>query len=140
MENGIYRFYKIDRYKDIYSINTESENDDTEGRSLPYHMHSELMSLDQFEYLITCLKASLNTHYKIVKKDINVYLSPMDEYRVLIEVITITGLKLYIPVINIPGYGSLVHPECVKTFRKVFGSNNFSVINYFGYYARNYID
>lgn len=140
MENGIYRFYKIDRYKDIYSIHTESENDDTEGRSLPYHMHSELMSLDQFEYSITCLKASLNTHYKIVKKDINVYFSPMDEYRVLIEVITITGLKLYIPVINIPGYGSLVHPECVKTFRKVFGSNNFSVINYFGYYARNYID
>lgn len=140
MENGTYKFYKVDRFKDIYSIHAEGEKDDTEGGSLPYHMCSELMSLEQFEYSMACLKASINTHYKFVKKDIKVYLSPMDEYRVLIEVMTITGLKLYIPIINIPDYGSLVHPECTETFRKVFGPNDLEVIEFFGNYARNYID
>ena len=140
MENGAYKFHRVDRYKDIYSIYIDVEKDDTEGRTLPYHMHSELMSLEQFEYSMACLRASLNTHYKFVKKDIKVHLSPADEYRVLIEVYTTTGLKLYIPVINIPGYGSLVHPECVESFRKVFGTNNIKVIEFFGYHARNYID
>lgn len=140
MENGTYRFHQIRRYLDIYSIHAEGEKDDTEGGTLPYHIHSELLDYEQFEYSMACLRASIDTHYKIVGKDINVYLSPMDEYRVLIEVCTITGLKLYIPVINIPGYGSLVHPECVDAFRKVFGPNNLKVIEFFGNHARNYID
>ena len=140
MENGTYKFYKVDRFKDIYSIHADGEKDDTEGCNLPYHMCSKLISLEQFEYSMACLKASINTHYKFVKKDIKVYLSPMDEYRVLIEVITLAGIKLYIPIINIPSYGSLVHPECTETFRKVFGPNNLEVIEFFGNYARNYID
>lgn len=140
MENGTYKFYKVDRFKDIYSIHAEGEKDDTEGRHLPYHTHTKLLTCEQFEYSMACLRASLNTHYKFVRRNINVYLSPMDEYRVLIEVITITGLKLYIPIINIPDYGSLVHPECTETFRKVFGPNDLEVIEFFGNYARNYID
>lgn len=140
MENGTYKFYKIDRYLDIYSIHAEGEKDDTEGRHLPYHMCSKLMSLEQFEYTMSNCKANTATHYKFVRRNINVYLSPADEYRVLIKVIDDNRNKFYIPIINIPGYGSLVHPECQKAFIEAFGINNRKVIEFFGNYARNYID
>ena len=140
MENGTYKFYKIDRYLDIYSIHAESEKDDTEGRTLPYHMKTKLLDYDQFESLMSYHKANVVAHYNLVKRNINVYISPADEYRILIEVIDDNRNKFYIPIINIPGYGSLVHPECQKAFIEAFGPNNRKVIEFFGYYARNYID
>lgn len=140
MENGTYKFYKIDRYLDIYSIHTESEKDDTEGRTLPYHMKTKLLDYDQFESLMSYHKANVVAHYNLVKRNINVYISPADEYRILIEVIDNNRNKFYIPIINIPGYGSLVHPECHKAFIEAFGINNRKVIKFFGHYARNYID
>ena len=140
MENGIYRFYKINRYLDIYSIQIEGKKDDTEVCDLPYHVKTKLLDYDQFETLMSYRKANVVTHYNLVKRNINVYLSPENEYRILIEVIDANKNKFYIPIINIPGYGSLVHPECQKAFIEAFGINNRKVIEFFGNHARNYID